>query len=136
MGGDENLAVNALIHNDTGSQVQTIYTHDFAYLDGPLPGRHILRPMPVPITTPNGITQMPTVSMDIRIVNHDPNGEPKALTDWLRETFVIRDRVGDQTLLLSGTAMRGKLYFATAPGNDQLFVSVKKNGIVSQLPAV
>lgn len=32
--------------------------------------------------------------------------------------------------------MRRVLYFATAPGNDQLYVSVKKNGLVSQLPAV
>jgi hypothetical protein len=37
---------------------------------------------------------------------------------------------------LSGSAMRDHLFFATAPGNANLFVAQKKNGIVTQLPVV
>lgn len=60
----------------------------------------------------------------------------KALTGWMAEVFVIRDSEDGQIPLLSGNAIRRKLYFATAPGNEFLYVSVKKNGIVTKLPAV
>jgi len=133
-GGDEAIVINATIYNDTGSQIQTIYQHDFDQLNGP--GRHLFPPQPSLINTPNGPAMLATVSMEIRIIRRKPNGEVKALTDWMPEMFVIRNFNHGQTLLLSGAAMRQRLYFATAPGNDFLYVSVKKHGIVSQLPVV
>ena len=136
LGGDESIVVNAVVWNDTGSHLQTIYEHDFDRLNGPAPGRHVFPPEPRPINTPNGAAMVPTVWMDIRIVKRDEDGAIKALTEWMREAFVVRDWNNDRTPLLSGMAMRQRLYFATAPGNEYLYVSVKKNGVVSQLPSV
>lgn len=79
---------------------------------------------------------IPVVSLEIRILKRDEYGAIKALTEWMPERFVIRDWNHGETLLLSGTAMRQRLFFATAPGNELLYVSVKKNGIISQPPVV
>lgn len=125
-GGDETIVIDATISNDTGSHIQTIYQHDFDHLNGPAPGRHTFPPQPNQINTPNGVAMIPTVSLEIRILKRDQYGAIKALTEWMPEDFVIRDWNHGQTLLLSGTAMRQRLFFATAPGNELLYVSVKK----------
>lgn len=78
----------------------------------------------------------PGVFMEMRITKVGANNTRAYLTEWYTEQFIIRDRPQDGGVLLSGLEMRKRLYFATAPGNHQLFVSVKKNGIVSRLPAV
>lgn len=136
LGADENNVVTTMVHNDTGSDIQTIYQHQFDQLDGPAPGRLLLHLLLVPIMTPNGMNNVPSATFELRIIKRDVDGSAKALTDWMIETFALRDWDNGQTVLLSGLAMRERLYFATAPGNNELFVSVKKNGIVSRLPAI
>lgn len=133
-GGDESIVIDAGICNDTGSQIQIIYEHDFDRLNGPAPGRHTAPPHLSPISAPNGTSMVPTVALEIRILKRSQNGVIKALAEWMLENFVIRNWENGETLLLSGLAMRQKLYFATASGNEYLYVSVKKNGIVCQLP--
>lgn len=58
-------------------------------------------------------------------------GKYEPLTVWYPEMLRV---VNDNDTLLSGATMRNYLYFATAPGNNRLFVSQKKNGIVASLP--
>ena len=59
------------------------------------------------------------------------------MSDWFLEQGVIIPE-GDETKTkrLSGAALRSHFYFATAPRDTRLFVAQKKNGIMSQLPAV
>ena len=71
------------------------------------------------------------IVIEIQVV--DPQGE--AITPWFMENAIISpDMPGLQRL--SGLAIRNHLYFATAPGNNMLYVAKKKNGIVTQLPVV
>jgi hypothetical protein len=54
------------------------------------------------------------------------------MTPWYDEVGVINWTPG--ALRLSGFKMRMHLYFATAPGNQMLYISEKKHGIIKQLP--
>ena len=58
------------------------------------------------------------------------------LTPWFPEVAVETPIQPGTQYRLSGNAMRNHLYFATAPGNANLFVADKKNGITTQLPVV
>lgn len=61
------------------------------------------------------------------------------MTPWYSEDATIVPAAmvaAGHTHRLSGSGMRNYLYFATAPGNQTLFVSQKKNGIVDRLPVV
>lgn len=77
-----------------------------------------------------------TVIAELRIMGYDSaRGQLCPVTNWFFENFVIKDDYPGITLL-SGSEMRRHLFFATAPGNQQLYVSVKKNGIMRLLPVV
>ncbi len=82
-----------------------------------------------------------TAKMEMRILRHGAESWPAAavvpLTSWFSETFVVRDKDSSGIdVLLSGMAMRQHLYFATAPGNRNLYVAVSKHGIASELPPI
>ncbi len=57
-----------------------------------------------------------------------------AASDWITELGVIISQ--GQVRRLSGPSIRDHFYFATAPGNQHLYVAEKKNGIMAQLPVV
>ncbi|KKZ65418.1 hypothetical protein EMCG_08752 [[Emmonsia] crescens] len=57
------------------------------------------------------------------------------VTPWFSERAVITPNQAGLARL-SGMAMRYQLYFAAAHGNANLYVAVKKNGIVTQLLAL
>jgi hypothetical protein len=59
------------------------------------------------------------------------------ISGWFTETGLTTPiQPGSVQYRLSGKVMRDELYFATAPGNQLLYVALKKNGIVTQLPVV
>jgi len=73
------------------------------------------------------------IEIDLQML--DNAGE--SISPWFTETCVIypaHEMPG--AVRLSGAAMREYVYFATAPGNDTLYVAEKKNGITSQLPVM
>ena len=79
--------------------------------------------------------------MEIRIVKCDivKNAAGQQVRDWKPLTIWFTELlriVNDGESLLSGEAMRNYLYFATAPGNDRLIVSQRKQAIVDGLPTV
>lgn len=121
--------ITAEICNDTGSNVQTIFAHDW----------NTMNPFNIPIDTlsvteaSGRSQQLPTFIGEIRIFQWDQQNNMRLLTPWLSEAFIVKPW-SPTTSLLSGAAMRRALYFATAPGNQYLYVSAKKSGIVSQLP--
>jgi hypothetical protein len=129
-GGDANLFTFVTIVNDTGSNIQTIFTSDLQTLNynqntyrGNLGNEHIF--------TPAGPVHRALIRIQIQLA--DANG--MEMTPWLLETAVITpSQLGLPRL--SGLALCNSVYFATAPGNTTLYVAVKKNGIVSQLPVV
>jgi hypothetical protein len=71
---------------------------------------------------------------EARILRMDAQQNFHPMTPWYSEKFLIRDNPAAK--LLSGARMRDYLYFATAPGNHDLFISSSKNGVVRQLPAI
>ncbi|KAK0706125.1 hypothetical protein B0T26DRAFT_725523 [Lasiosphaeria miniovina] len=120
--------------NDTGSTIQTLYQHDWNAMNL----GHNLPTQVTHITTANGqVTQTQSVTAQIRIVAATGNATNpwKILMNWTGENFVIRPWTAT-TDLLSGLMPRMHLYFATSPGNQNLYISQKKNGVVSQLPVV
>ncbi len=132
LGGDDFKRVTVEICNDTGSNYQSIYRHDFDFLNGPvLVGSERAR-----IMTAHEEIECDTATLEMRIVQVGPESKvATALTDWYWEQFVIKDPGADGlSVLLSGARMRNKLYFATAPGNAKLYVAEKKNGIIKNLP--
>ena len=92
--------------NDTGSDIQTIFPTDLAAL-----GYYRL-------AYQGHLGMLPIGT---------------AITPWFMEVAVITP-VQPGQYRLSGSAMRDHLFFATAPGNANLFVAQKKSGIVTQLP--
>jgi hypothetical protein len=83
------------------------------------------------IETANGIVARQGIVVEMQL--RKPNWEP--VSDWFAEYGVIIPHGLNHTRL-SGSELRSSLYFATAPGNQYLYVARKKNGIVSQLPVV
>ena len=59
-----------------------------------------------------------------------------AITPWFTQNAVVFPLQAGIQYRLSGRAMRDHLFFVTAPGNANLFVAEKKNGITAQLPVV
>jgi len=81
------------------------------------------------VGTAGGAVRLHQLYIEMQITKADGT----ALTPWYLETAVVNPQA---TSRLSGKGMRNHLYFATAPGNTALYVAVKKNGIMTQLPAV
>lgn len=114
------------IMNDTGSNMQIILPGDLVAL------QHNPATSPLGVThiqTAGGMVARPVVDVEVQIMG--ANGF--AMTDWLQERAVV-GVPGD--FRLSGNVMRNHLYFATAPGNTELYVAVKKHGLTTLLPAV
>ena len=84
----------------------------------------------MPLTTAGGILFREQIVLEFQMV--DFHGEE--LTPWFAKLAVITPESGVSRL--PGRAIKYQLYVAAAPGNDTLYVSRKKNGIVCQLPVV
>jgi hypothetical protein len=85
------------------------------------------------VNTANGIIAREQIILEVQLLKADGS----ALSPWIDEMGVITPvQPGTQQYRLSGNAMRNFLYFGTAPGNTQLYVAEKKNGLVSQLPVL
>src|SRR5271170_1886401 len=117
--------------NDTGSNIQTIFPTDLAALryNQHTYGGNLAM---IPIGTANGVVPRSRVVIEMQIIKADGT----AVTPWFRETAVVTPLQPGVQYRLSGSAMRDHLYFATAPGNTNLLVAEKKNGITTQLPVV
>ncbi|KAK9431774.1 hypothetical protein V1505DRAFT_367059 [Lipomyces doorenjongii] len=129
-GGDPNLSIPVVIANDTGSDIQTTFDTDLILLNydqstygGRLPA--------IALQTANGLVIRQRIQIQVQII--DSTG--REMTRWFLESAVIVPHAGG-TERLSGAAMRNHLYFATAPGNTRLWMSVKKHGLITQLPVV
>jgi len=119
------------IMNDTGSNIQTIFPTDLAalqYNQLTYQGRLGM----LSIGTANGVVLRRKIVIEMQIIKADGT----AVTPWFRETTVVTPLQPGTQYRLSGSAMRNHLYFATAPGNANLIVAEKKNGITTQLPVV
>ena len=118
------------IANDTGFNIQTIFTTDLAALQHN-PATYYSLAGTININTANGLVQRSTIDIEMQIIKADGT----ALTGWFRERAVITPP-GGSLYRLSGSEIRNHLYFATTPGNATLYVAAKKNGIVRQLPVI
>ena len=83
------------------------------------------------IETANGVVTRQRIMIEMQLKK--PDWTPAS--DWFVERGVITP-FGPTQIRLSGLELRSHLYFATAPGNQSLYVAQKKNGIVTQLPVV
>lgn len=136
LGGNENVIRRAATVNDTGSNAQNIHRSDWDALRAPG-----LFPMPGSIHSATGPGNVENVVLDVRIVKpevrQNPGGQQVThylpLTKWYTELLILVD---DGKTLLSGAAMRDCLYFATAPGNDRLLVSQRKQAIIHHLEVI
>ncbi len=131
-GGNPNITTNVSIANDTGSDTQTIFSTDLNNLNYN-PNTYQGRFGVVGVATPNGVMFREQIMIEIQLMS--ANGT--LISPWFQENALVTpvQPAGTQCRL-SGNAMRNHLFFATAPGNNTLFVAEKKNGIVSQLPVV
>jgi hypothetical protein len=117
--------------NDTGCSLQTVFSTDLAtlgYNQLTYQGHRAI----VSIGTANGVIRRRKIVIEMQIIKADGT----AVTPWFRETAVVLSPQPGIQYRLSGRAIRNHLYFATAPGNANLFVAQKKNGITTQLPIV
>jgi len=132
LGGNPNVFTYISIANDTGSNLQTVFTTDLANLQynantygGNLPA--------ISVNTAGGLVLRQRITLEVQLLKADGS----AVSPWIQEVGVITPvQQGTQQYRLSGNAMRNFLYFGTAPGNAQLYVAEKKNGLVGQLPVV
>ena len=116
--------------NDTGCSIQTLFSTDLDAL-GYDESTYRGHKGTTDISTANGVVSRRKIAIETQIVKADGT----AITPWFEQNAVILPQSGLQ-YRLSGRAIRDHLYFATAPGNANLFVAQKKNGITTQLPVV
>lgn len=119
-GGNPNLTIDVPIANDTGSNVQTLFDTDLSALQCDQLGYNgFLGGASVELAF--GSMQCDMALIELQII--DENG--LQITPWFSETAIIKaEELG--AVRLSGEAMRNYLYFATAPGNNRLYISQKK----------
>lgn len=115
--------------NDTGSSVQTFYDTDLVALG--IPANYVGYGPLIQVTTANGVVWRRQISFQIQLLT--PQGD--LASNWILERGAITPAVPG-AVRLSGDGIRQELYFATAPGNQHLYVASKKNGIVTQLPVI
>ncbi|KAI9759186.1 MAG: hypothetical protein M1840_003506 [Geoglossum simile] len=131
-GGDPNVTFPVVIANDTGSNIQTVFTSDLAQLNYD-PNAYQCPMGPTTITTASGVVVRQRIYIEVQLSRQDGT----AASDWFIEMAVVTPIMpGVEQTRLSGRRIRDHFYFATAPGNATLYVAIKKNGIVSQLPAL
>lgn len=83
----------------------------------------------VTVMTANKSIERDWLQVDIQLRNQ--NGAP--VSEWIMEDVAVVDD-GDDVDRLSGEQIRNHLYFATSPGNQYLYISDTKTGIMQQLP--
>ncbi|QSS54662.1 hypothetical protein I7I53_02293 [Histoplasma capsulatum var. duboisii H88] len=115
--------------NDTGSDALTVFDSDILALAIP-PTYGRFGPI-ITVATAGGTVWRQRIIIEIQLIDLEGN----AVSDWISEYGIITPATSG-VARLSGTEMRQSLYFATAPGNQHLFVAEKKNRIVEQLPVV
>jgi hypothetical protein len=117
--------------NDTGCSIQTLLSTDLAAL-----GYNQLTYRghrgTTELRTANGVIRRRRIVIETQIITEDGT----TITPWFTQNAVILPLQSGVQYRLSGRAIRNHLYFATAPGNTNLFVAQKKNSIVTQLPVV
>lgn len=130
-GGSENILYGTMC-NDTGSNVLTLYP--FEILGMGLPEDYSGWRDMVTVWTANGTIQRQKIIISIRLMSSDWLQTP--LSDWIEEEAIVT-LTNDDMLnnRLSGGLMRKKLFFATAPGSEMLYISNNKAGIMRDMPA-
>ncbi|KAK7702813.1 hypothetical protein SLS64_009423 [Diaporthe eres] len=137
-GGNDNVIRRAATINDTGSNVQSLRRSDWNALK-----TATMSPQTAEMLTATGPRHVENVFLEVRIVKPEvtrnsqgqelSTGQYVPLTVWYPELLRI---VNDGDTLLSGENMRNYLYFATAPGNETLYVSQRKQAMIDGLPVV
>ncbi|KAK0717051.1 hypothetical protein B0T26DRAFT_675426 [Lasiosphaeria miniovina] len=130
LGGDPNRVVRVQCINDTGSNRQVVHDPDWNYLTAGLN----IPIIPGLITTATGPVNMRGCNLEIRVVAQDPAaaGGWKHLHNWVAELGIIQPA---GVPCLSGSAMRGQLFFATNKGNTSLFMADNKTTLMANMPA-
>ncbi|WEW56265.1 hypothetical protein PRK78_001707 [Emydomyces testavorans] len=123
------FSIDITMLNDTGSNTMTIFDTDLTALSIPPTYRGF--GVNIPVATAVGIVLRQQISVEIQML--DSKGDP--VSDWILERAIVTP-AATGAARLSGDGIRQRLYFATAPGNQHLYVAEKKNGIVEQLPVV
>ncbi len=126
--GGNGTVINVTILNDTGSTIQTVFRNDLIAMGAHLVQYHGYGHI-VQIGTANGNVNGRSIWVETRIMNGT------GASDWFFELGVIMPQ-GQISTRLTGSQIRNHFYFATAPGNQHLYIAEKKNGIVAQLPAI
>lgn len=121
--------INITMLNDTGSTAQSVFDSDVLELG--LPNNYVGYGPETLVTTANGVVPRRRIAVEVQLLT--PQGG--IASDWIREYGVLTPSTPG-SVRLSGSGIRGALYFATAPGNEYLYVAAKKNGIIDQLPVV
>lgn len=135
-GGDPSREIAVSISNDTGSNTQTLYQDDLTAL-GFNASTYRGIEGDVSVQTANGTIMRTQIWVEIKVLGNDHTTELTKLDPRARKLYPTKCwSRGCPAVRLSGKGIRDHLYFATAPGNQQLFVAQKKSGIVSQLPVV
>ncbi|KMP03836.1 hypothetical protein CIRG_03528 [Coccidioides immitis RMSCC 2394] len=123
------FSIDITMLNDTGSNTLTVF--NTALLALAIPPDYLGFGANIPITTAGGMVRRQQITVEIQLLDSQGN----AVSDWvLKQGIVTPATTG--ACRLSGNGIRQSLYFATAPGNQHLYVAEKKNGIVEQLPAL
>lgn len=120
--------MHVMLLNDTGSTSQSVFQSDLSTL-GLTPQYGGLGNI-VSVVTANGQVDQRSIWIQVQLLRTDGT----AVSDWIDEMGIISTE--PETTRLTGDLIRNHLYFATAPGNQYLYVAEKAHGILSQLPKV
>ncbi|OAL75712.1 hypothetical protein A7D00_1312 [Trichophyton violaceum] len=123
------FSIDVTLLNDTGSNTMTVFDTDITALG--IPPTYMGYGADVLITTAGGTLRRRQISVEIQLLDLQGN----AVSDWILEAGIVTPATAGVTRL-SGNGIRQSLYFATAPGNQHLYVAEKKNGIIKQLPVI
>lgn len=132
LGGDPNLFTNFIIANDTGSNLQTVFTTDLVNLQYD-PATYQGNLQIINVATAGAPVMRQLITVEVHLVRADGS----AVSPWIQEVGAITPVLQvPMQYALAGRAIRQFLYFGTAPGNADLYVAEKKNRLVTQLPVV
>jgi len=112
------------ICNDTGSNIQTVFTSDLKALNYDEDTYHGVLGMES-VTTAAGAVERLSITIELMVLD----SEGYRMTDWFRERATVLDdanREEDGLERLSGKQIRKELYFATDRQN-KLFTGLSKN---------
>ncbi|KFY29246.1 hypothetical protein V491_00125 [Pseudogymnoascus sp. VKM F-3775] len=125
--GGDGTAWGVSVLNDTGSTITSIFDIDLLHLGGLQAYSGWVGN--IEIGTANGAVDIcRSLLVEVQLVRDDLS----PWTDWIEEHAIVRP-VRPDVARLSGSGIRGALYFGTAPGNHTLAVSVTKGGLSALL---